>query len=364
MKIKVLGAGSIGNHLTHAARRLNWSVDLVDIDPTALSRARNEIYPTRYGGWDDSIRLFSSENAPNGGYDIIIVGTPPDSHVSLALSALEEGPRAILIEKPVCTPDLEGAELVIAKAKSTDCRAFVGYDHVVGNAAQRFCELIDEGVAGDAQTLDVEFREHWGGIFAAHPWLNGPSESYLGFWRRGGGAGGEHSHAFNLWQHFSHRLGQGRVRRVTANLDYVATDGVDYDRLCCANLETETGFMGRVVQDVVTRPVRKWARLQGSAGFIEWVCGYELGSDAVIFSDATGKIKVETFTKTRPDDFILELRHIAAAMDDDQSTSPLLLERGLDTMMVVAASHYSARTRRCVDINWAQGYSINALKPE
>ncbi len=30
---------------------------------------------------------------------------------------------------------------------------------------------------------------------AAHPWLAGPQDSYLGFWRRGGGASGEHSHA-------------------------------------------------------------------------------------------------------------------------------------------------------------------------
>ena len=36
MKIKVLGAGSIGNHLSNAARGLGWAVDLVDIDPAAL----------------------------------------------------------------------------------------------------------------------------------------------------------------------------------------------------------------------------------------------------------------------------------------------------------------------------------------
>ena len=362
MKIKIVGAGSIGNHLANAARRLNWAVDLVDIDPAALDRARNEIYPARYGSWDDAIGLFTSQAAPKVGYDIIAIGTPPDSHIPLGLDALDECPRAILVEKPVCTPDLEGADQLRMKAKANNCQAFVGYDHVVGTAAQRFCELIGNGLVGDALTLDVEFREHWGGIFAAHPWLSGPSDSYLGFWRRGGGAAGEHSHAFNLWQHFSHRLGQGRICRVTANLDYVKSAGLEYDSLCCANLETESGFMGRVVQDVVTRPARKWARLQGSKGSVEWDCGYEPGKDAVMFSDANGNVAVETFAKTRPDDFILELRHISAAMDDDTGTSPLLLERGLDTMMVIAASHHSTHTRRCVEIDWSQGYSINALK--
>ena len=46
---------------------------------------------------------------------------------------------------------------------------------------------------GKLQTLDVEFREYWGGIFEAHPWLNGPQDSYLGFWKRGGGAWGTFS---------------------------------------------------------------------------------------------------------------------------------------------------------------------------
>jgi predicted dehydrogenase len=286
MKIKMLGAGSIGNHLSHAARRLGWSVDLIDIDPAALKRARDEIYPGRYGSWDEAIGLFTSDDAPKGGYDLILVGTPPDSHMPLALAALDEEPRAILIEKPVCTPDLESADELLAKAKAKGCPLFVGYDHVVGAAADRFRALIDENMVGEAQTLDVEFREHWGGIFAAHPWLSGPSNSYLGFWRRGGGSAGEHSHAFNLWQHFAHRLGKGRVSRVTATLDYVEGNGVAYDRLCLANLETEGGLVGRVVQDVVTRPLRKWARLQGSEGFIEWVCGYEPGKDRDVFQDS------------------------------------------------------------------------------
>jgi predicted dehydrogenase len=359
MKIKVHGAGSIGNHLSHAARKLGWLVDLVDIDPAALDRARAEIYPARYGSFDEAIGLYPSDHAPKGGYDLILVGTPPDSHIPLALAALDESPRAILIEKPVCTPNLDGAEELIAKAKSNGCRLFVGYDHVVGAAAERFCALVDESVAGEPETLDVEFREHWGGIFAAHPWLNGPSDTYLGFWRRGGGAAGEHSHAFNLWQHFAHRLNRGRVSRVTADLDYVEENGASYDRLCLANLVTEGGLVGRVVQDVVTRPVRKWARLQGKDGYIEWVCGFEPGRDMVKYSGPDGEA-VETFAKTRSDDFILELRHIAAAMNGDGS--PLAIERGLDTMMVVAASHRSAQSQRAVHIDWNKGYSDRAFE--
>jgi len=361
MKAKVLGAGSIGNHLSNALRVLGHEVVLCDVDPAALPRTKNKVYPTRYGRWDDAIKLCLASDAPRGGFDLIIVGTPPDSHIDLALGALEEAPKAILIEKPVCTPALERVDDLLSKAREQGCRLFVGYDHIVGKAAQRFAELVDEGVAGKPETLDVEFREHWGGIFAAHPWLNGPSDSYLGFWKRGGGAASEHSHAFNLWQHFAHRLGGGRVSKVTATLDYLKANGAEYDRLCLANLTTDEGLTGRVVQDVVTRPSRKWARLQGSDGFIEWHCGYEPGKDAVIYARQGEQPAFQTIAKTRPDDFVLELKHIFAVMDGQLDAPDLSIERGLDTMIVVSAAHKSSQQERSVTIDWGKAYSPAAL---
>ena len=132
MKVKVLGAGSIGNHLSNASRALGWSVDLVDRDASALERTRTSIYPARYGAWDDEIRLFESADAPVGGYDLIVIGTPPDVHVELTRAAIAEKPRAILVEKPVCRPDLEGAQALVDEAHAAGVSVFVGYDHVVG----------------------------------------------------------------------------------------------------------------------------------------------------------------------------------------------------------------------------------------
>ena len=57
MNVKIFGAGSIGNHLAHASRKIGWDVSICDLDPEALKRTRNEIYPGRYGEWDDNISL-------------------------------------------------------------------------------------------------------------------------------------------------------------------------------------------------------------------------------------------------------------------------------------------------------------------
>ena len=362
MKVKVFGAGSIGNHLSNASRRLGWHVDIVDVDPAALKRTREEIYPQRYGAWDQSIGLFTSDNAPVGGYDLICIGTPPDSHMALALAAVKEKPRAILVEKPLCGPDLKGAQELVEATSANKVAAFTGYDHVVGKATQLAERVIRSGDLGDIQTLDVEFREYWGGIFAAHPWLDGPWMSYLGFWKRGGGASGEHSHAANLWQHFAHVAGAGRVVEVDARLDFVRDDKVDYDRLCLMNFMTEGGLAGRCVQDVVTQPPRKWARMQGSAGYVEWICGREPGVDAVS-GQLISKVSIEQkVTKTRPDDFVAELRHIEEALGTGPDKSPISLCRGLDTMLVIAAAHLSAREGRRVRIDYDRGYVAEALK--
>ncbi len=361
MKLKILGAGSIGNHLSNASRRLGWPVDLVDTDPKALERTRTSIYPSRYGRWDEAIRLFAAADAPVGGYDLICIGTPPDSHVPLARAAIAEKPKAILVEKPLCGPDLAGAQELADEAKAAGVAVFVGYDHVVGQASRLAADLLRGGDFGEVATIDVEFREYWGGIFAAHPWLAGPWESYLGFWQRGGGASGEHSHAANLWQHFALAAGLGRVVEVQATLDFVKDDKVNYDRLCMMHLRTERGVAGRCVQDVVTQPLRKWARIQGANAYLEWSCGREPGVDAV-YAGLPGKAAIEhKVSKTRPDDFIEELNHVAAALAGDAAASPIALARGLDTMLVVAAAHLSSQTGRRVRIDYSKGCRPAAL---
>lgn len=362
-RVKIYGAGSIGNHLANASRRLGWAVTVCDISDAALKRMRDEIYPARYGAWDEAIQLCNSADEPRGDFDLIHVGTPPEHHLPIALRALEEQPAALLIEKPLCTPRLEHAQALYERARQGATRVFVGYDHVVGRAMSMVEELLSAGTVGPVQTIDVEFREHWGGIFAAHPWLSGPSDSYLGFWQAGGGASGEHSHAINLWQHLAHLVGAGRVAAVDGMLRYIRDGRAEYDDLCLLNLRTENGLVGRVVQDVVTRPHRKRARIQGRDAAIEWVNGYDASGDAVLVLRPGQPDELHPVAKTRPDDFVWELSHIRSQLEGDSTPSGIALERGLDTMLVVAAAHRSEQLGARVILNYGAGYTLEALTP-
>ena len=72
-------------------------------------------------------------------------------------------------------------------------------------------------------------------------------------------------------------------------------------------------------------------------------------------------VQRETITKNRPDDFISELSHIRDVIEGRESNSPISIDRGLDTMLVIAAAHLSNREGRRVKINYEKGYSKDAL---
>ena len=238
------------------------------------------------------------------------------------------------------------------------------YKRQISKSATKFSNFLLDKNLGNVQTIDVEFREYWGGIFAAHPWLDGPSDSYLGFWQRGGGACGEHSHAINLWQNFASASEVGRIIEVNANMEYINDNKIDYDSLCLMHVKTESGLIGRIVQDVITQPTRKWARVQSENGFVEWFCGNKPGVDTVICGKNDTKTETFEIYKTRPDDFYEEMKHIDFVSNNKESDyihSPISLKKGLETMLVISAAHLSAQNNCAVSIDYSLGYEENAL---
>src|SRR5690606_29875532 len=117
IRVKIIGAGSIGNHLAYGCRRQGWEVVRCDSDSEALQRTRDEIYPGRYGHWDEAIYLAHPEETTREEFDVVIIGTPPDTHIGIALDVLKQRPpRLLLIEKPLCTPSLTDCEQLRTQA--------------------------------------------------------------------------------------------------------------------------------------------------------------------------------------------------------------------------------------------------------
>ncbi|MBI2627896.1 MAG: Gfo/Idh/MocA family oxidoreductase [Candidatus Niyogibacteria bacterium] len=361
IRVKIYGAGSIGNHLAYACRQKNWDVSVVDRDTQALKRMKEEIYSSRYGAWDSEIKLFTLQDQPRRKFDAIFIGTPPDTHLAIAIDVLkQEAPRVLQIEKPLCSPTLEGlAEFMRETRHHSDTAIIVGFNHLLAENTELLNLFIHKRNLGSLVSIDAEIRSSWKNIFLAHPWLAGPEDTYLGYWKRGGGAGGEHCHALNLWQYFAHQCGRGKVTEVSGTFEYIHNEKIYYDRLCFLTLKTDSGMVGRVAQDVVAQQKSKVARLWFERGIAEWHNDATKTTDQIIFQ-AYGKGREEiVIKKKRIDEFFREVVHINRLLDGTEKieNSPVRLERGIDTMLVLAAGHKSYANRKVVAVD----YSIYSL---
>ncbi len=179
-------------------------------------------------------------------------------------------------------------------------------------------------------------------------------DTYLGFWQRGGGAGGEHSHGLNLWQHLAHVAGAGRIKEVSAIFDFIKDEDIFYDRSCFLNLVTENGLVGRVAQDVIMLPKKKFALLQFGNGSVEWQNDVTKTTDQILTQKHKEAKQVIDLQKTRSEEFVHEINHIQNLFEGKIliSDSPLRLERAVDTMLVLAAAHKAYQEKRTVIVDY------------
>lgn len=337
--VLVFGAGSIGNHLAHACRHHGWQVTLCDIDEAALSRTKSTIYPSRYGAWDPAINTVLLADIPCDKYDLVVIGTPPASHIALVEQSLKYSPKAVLVEKPFCDPNAETLRKFRDLPLPENIQFFIGYDHAVSEASNIVRDKLTSQDVGDLLSIDVDFREYWGGIFAAHYWLAGPQDSYLGYWDQGGGSLSEHSHALHLWLTIAKWAGRGEVQTLQATLTYEGDGNVLFDNVASLNLKTKCGMVGRVVQDVITNPPRKTVDIQCRNARIIWNIGGARG-DQIRVAYGSGEIEDQVVPKSRPDDFIRELDHINQCLaQHSNANSPINLNTGLEVMNYIAAAH-------------------------
>ena len=304
MKARVFGAGSIGNHITHALKNIDYKVEVVDIDNSALSRMKNEIYPSRYGKWDDSISLM--KNPSNDFVDLEVIGTPPDSHSKILLEGLKANrARKWIVEKPFTYPDLNHINLLKEKLRGIEDRVFVGYNHSVTPVFINFLQEIKH--KKNITRMYCNWLENWEGIFNAHPWLSGPEASYLGFSKRGGGALMEHSHGLHLILIVIDHLG---LKINKTNHCLIKDFENNYDKYVNIAFELESStedLIASYTTDVLTKDISKKIVLEADNEILSVEFGAKNGScDIFRHISKTGETQ-KIYYKNRPDDFKYEI---------------------------------------------------------
>ena len=334
MKARIFGAGSIGNHLSNALRKLNYAVEVIDIDKNALIRMKEDIYPTRYGSWDENIELKQqpSENI----VDLEIIGTPPDTHAEILIQRINQNKsRYWLVEKPFTTPSKKEISELENIIKAQKDNIFVGYNHSISPA---FLELISDLESSEEPTkISCSWTEHWGGIFNAHPWLNGPNDSYLGFKNRGGGALMEHSHGLHLLI-LLFDIYKLEIKNINSTI--LMDKSLNYDKKTYLSFEfKESEIPSFYTTDVITNEVNKSLNIETKNEAYTVIFGSENGNyDTYIkknnFIEITKKYK-----KNRADDFIQEMKLIDNFLKNDSNsdiTKNISCELGLKVASVCA----------------------------
>ncbi len=343
MRAKVIGAGSIGNHLAHALRKLDVDVTIVDVDADALERTKTVIYPERYGAFDPAITLAHPDVVGDEAFDLCVIGTPPDTHVTIATSELARGHRAILIEKPLAAPGVHKLLDFAAKAEKSATRVLVAYNQRLKTNTVEFLSKARSGERGSVTAISGRMREDWAGILKAHPWLKSATDSYLGHTSRGGGALYEHSHAVDFSLFVANELGQGRPVRVKCDVEKVTHPEGSYDKSASLNIEMSSGLVVDVVQDLYTWPADKSLDAIFEKGEVRWEMHGD--HDSVISSLAVGASEEMTIPKTRPDDFLPEISHVVQLLTStEKKNSPLDLSEALYTSLVLEAALESSET--------------------
>jgi predicted dehydrogenase len=120
--------------------------------------ARAEEYRKRYGGAGAFGSYEAAIASPD--VDLVLVATPPSSHLELALAALSAG-KHVIIEKP---PLLRSAdfEAVEEAARAAGKRAFVAENYFYKPMAEALREILAAGELGEPRILTINALKRQG----------------------------------------------------------------------------------------------------------------------------------------------------------------------------------------------------------
>ena len=331
--VKIYGAGSIGNHYANQYVGRGWRVSIYDKDQKALLRTKKLIYPSRYGKWNKKIKLLFKDD--DKFYDLIVIGTPPSSHYSIAKKQVKKGLCKLLhIEKPLTVPNNKTVKDFKKLSLNNNIKFICGYNHIFTKCISEGKKILSKNVIGKITSISSYNMVHWGVIFKAHPWLKGPHDSYLGFYKKGGGSLCEHSHGLNLLIHFINHLNLGKINKINSSIYFNKSNKINYDYVNFINFKTDKNVVSNLIQDVVTSPSIKKMHFQGEKGSMEMILDFKKNLDAIIIKK-NDKEKIIKFKKNRAKDFEGQVNFITKELKTKKDCCKKIFNESILTMQLI-----------------------------
>jgi predicted dehydrogenase len=246
LRVGMVGGGSdsvIGE--THRiALRVDGLFELVagalSIDPeVALASARAELLDSDRS-YTDYRQMAEAEAGRDDGIDVVVIATPPDTHLPIAAAFLDCGIH-VICEKPM-TGTVEDAERLVDHVESTDRRFLLTHCYTAYPLIRQAREMVRGGALGPVRLVEAEYA---GGDPAVAREPGDPAQRHWRFIRRTMGPaailGEVGSHVHNLVEYIT----GGRAERVAARLDTIAAGREVFDN-AYLTVEFDDGAIGRL----------------------------------------------------------------------------------------------------------------------
>jgi predicted dehydrogenase len=344
MRILICGLGSIGQRHVRLLRTvLGEEADIWCHRVRGLNLVISDSLGAQEGRPEEHYGLRRFESLADGlraGPDAVFVTNPISMHIETALAAVRQGCH-VFVEKPLSHSRDGVAELRRAAAEHKRV-VVVGYQLRFHPAIRKIRDLLRNRAIGSVVSAQVHFGEWLPGM---HPYED-YRESHAARRDQGGGVILCLSHEIDYacWLF-------GRPKQVFAiggHLSDLELDGVEDTAELLVGFEDN----GREIPvsihlDFVSRPPRRFCRITGERGHIEWD---HYDNVVTLHSSDLDVPRRETFDGFRRNDmFVAEIEDFVAAVESGAPPTVPLTD-GATTLDVCLAAKESMAERRIVRI--------------
>lgn len=328
--ILILGAGSVGKRHARNLKAEGCDISIMDTREDRRVETAAEL-PVRggYGSVEEALA--------QGGFDGVVIASPPSAHVAQVLASLERK-LPIFLEKPV-SPSLESARPLSAALAATRVPLVLGYTWRWWPPVEEVRELLAQRAVGNLRHVRFLLSAH---LADWHPW-----ERYQDFFMAskamGGGALLDESHWTDLMLFFF-----GMPKDVFARVEKISDLEIDTDDNVDL-LFSYDGFRVSMHLDLFGRPHQKSITFSGENGTMVWS---ENPNRITIEHGATATGSEDrNFNYQRNDMFVGAIREFLSLISGEISAARCTLQDGFNVLKILEAARLSSAEGRIVRLD-------------
>ena len=322
----VVGCGSIGQRHISNLRTLNAGRVLAfDHDESALQRATS-------GNGAEPVR--SLDEGLNANPTAVLVCTPPDTHLDIAIKAVDVNAH-LFVEKPIA-PTIEGTGELVAAAENAGLVLMVGYNLRFQTGILKLHELVQSGEVGELFTIRAEFGQY------LPDWRPG-SDYRAGYFARPESGGGILLDASHELDYLTWIAGQPEsIYSLVARKSELEIETEDVALLL---MRLKSGAFAEVHLDVLERGYTRRCKIVGSRATVEW----DFTTGVTIRRNATDSVENFPILEDVNHMYLEELAYFLKCLTAG-ARPPVDGHRAMEVIRMVKAAKDSARERREISL--------------